>query len=431
MKLLIKNGNIVTYDKVIKGDLILENGVISAIGTFAETQADKVIDAQGKLVMPGLIDMHTHLREPGQEHKEDISTGAQAAAAGGFTTIACMPNTRPPIDNAALAAYVRYRSKDVGLTDIYPIGTITKGQKGEELAELRLMSDKGAVAFSDDGYPVFNAQTLRFALEYVKDFDGLIISHCEEPALSDGGYVHDGENAALAGLKGISAASEEVGTARDIIIAKTVGARIHIAHVSTRGALDIVRYYKSKGVDVTCETCPHYFAATDKEILNYNTNAKINPPLRTQDDANAILEGIIDGSIDALATDHAPHHFDEKNVEFSKAAFGSVGLESAVGINIKWLVDAGHIDFVKLAQLMSTNPAKILRLKDRGVIETGKRADITIIDPDIEYVFDTKDTYSKGKNSVFQGWKLKGKTLTTIVEGDIIYDKGQFFPRVK
>ncbi|HEY8443308.1 MAG TPA: dihydroorotase [Clostridia bacterium] len=427
MKTLLKNGQIVLKDKVFLGDLVFENNRIAYIGEKYEGAVDQEYDLTGKMVLPGLIDMHTHLREPGLEHKEDIESGSKSAVAGGFTAIACMPNTNPVLDNPALVAYVRYRAKEIGLCKVLPIGAVTKGQKGEALAEMRLMRDNGAVAFSDDGHPVSTARMLRLALEYVKDFDGLIISHCEDQSLSDGGFVNEGESASIAGLKGISRAAEDVGTARDILIAKALDARIHIAHVSTKGSVELIRFFKSQGVKVTAETCPQYLFATDKEILNFNTFAKINPPLREPEDNEALIQGLKDGTIDTLATDHAPHHIDEKNVEFANAAFGSIGLESAVGLNTR-LLERGF-DWTDIARFMSYNPAQILKLKDTGELKTGYLADITVIDPNIEYIFDAKKTFSKAHNSLFDGWKLKGKAIMTIVEGNIVYNNGKIMER--
>lgn len=427
MKTLLKNGNIVSNEKILKGDLVIENNRIAYIGQKYEGEFDQVYDLNSKMVLPGLIDMHTHLREPGLEYKEDIMSGSRSAVAGGFTSIACMPNTKPALDNPALIAYVKYRAKECGLCKVLPIGAITKDQKGQTLAEMRLMRDSGAVAFSDDGYPVSTAHMLRLALEYVKDFDGLIISHCEDASLSDDGYVNEGESASIAGLRGISRASEDVGTARDIIVAQTMNARLHIAHVSTKGAVEIIRFFKSQGAKITAETCPQYLFATDKEILNFNTFAKINPPLRESSDNQALIQGLKDGTIDVLATDHAPHHIDEKNVEFANAAFGSIGLESAVGLNTR-LLDLGF-EWTDLAKFMSTNPAKILKLKDTGELKVGYLADITVIDPNIEYIFDGKKTFSKSHNSLFDGWKLKGKAIMTIVEGNIVYNNGKIMER--
>ena len=427
MKTLLKNGQIVLKDKIIRRDLVFENNRITYIGAKYDGSADQEYDLTGKMVLPGLIDMHTHLREPGLEYKEDIESGSKSAVAGGFTAIACMPNTNPVLDNPALIAYIKYRAKDIGLCKVLPIGAVTKGQKGESLTEMRLMRDSGAVAFSDDGHPVSTARMLRLALEYAKDFDGLIISHCEDQSLSDGGYVNEGESASLAGLKGISRAAEDVGTARDILVAQAMDARIHIAHVSTKGSVELIRFFKSQGVKVTAETCPQYLFATDKEILNFNTFAKINPPLRESADNEALIQGLKDGTIDALATDHAPHHIDEKNVEFANAAFGSIGLESAVGLNTR-LLERGF-DWTDIARFMSYNPAQILKLQEVGELKTGFLADITVIDPDVEYIFDAKKTFSKAHNSLFDGWKLKGKAVMTIVEGNIVYNNGKILER--
>jgi dihydroorotase len=429
MKTLLKNGNIVLKDKIIRSDLVFENNRIVYIGEKYSDRADQEHDLSGKMVLPGLIDIHTHLREPGLEYKEDITSGSRSAVAGGFTAIACMPNTDPVLDNPALISYVNYKAKECGLCKVLPIGAVTKGQKGQTLAEMRLMYDSGAVAFSDDGNPISTARMLRLALEYVRDFDGLIISHCEDTSLSDGGYVHEGESASIIGLKGIPRAAEDAGTARDIIIAQSLNARLHIAHVSTKGAVELIRYFKSQGAQITAETCPQYLFATDKEILNFNTFAKINPPLRENLDNEALIQGLKDGVIDALATDHAPHHLDEKNVEFANAAFGTIGLESAVGLNTR-LLEKGF-DWTDLARFMSANPAKILKLKDVGELKIGNIADITVIDPNIEYIFDAKKTFSKAQNSLFNGWKLKGKAIMTIVEGNIVYAYGKILERAQ
>lgn len=419
--LLIKGGIVVAGGTAKKGDILVKDGLIVSVGGTVKESADKVIDASGLYVLPGLIDMHTHMREPGLEYKEDIDTGAMSAAAGGFTTVACMPNTKPVLDIPALIKYIKYRSAEAGRADVVPIGAITKGQKGAELAELRLMHDAGAVAFSDDGVPVDSALMMRNALEYAKDFDGLLISHCEDRSLSDGGSVNEGYHATVAGLKGIPAAAEEVMAARDIILAGGLGARVHIAHVSTKGTAQIIRLAKAQGIRVTAETCPQYLVATDELIADYNTFAKINPPLRTEGDRLALIEAVKDGTIDVLVTDHAPHHIDDKKVEFGCAAFGSVGLESAVGLYVSRLIGGGVIDWVKFADMASTVPAEILRLKNKGVLKAGYDADITIIDPDAEYTFDTAKTFSKSRNSAFEGWKLKGRAVRTILKGREIF----------
>ena len=416
MNILIKNGLTVVGDEYDKFDVYIEGSKIVKVGKDIDCLAEKVIDATGKVVLPGFVDMHCHLRDPGQEYKEDIASGTAAALRGGFTSIACMPNTVPPLDNAALIRYVATRAAEVDNCKVYPIGCVTKGQAGKEITEMGFMKDAGAVAFSDDGKPVSDAGVMLKALEYASSVGALIISHCEEKSLSGNGVVNEGTNGTVAGLKGIPRSAEEVMVAREIVLAETLGVRVHIAHVSTRGSVELVREAKKRGVRVTCETCPHYFTATDDEIVNYDTNAKINPPLRTQDDVDAIIEGLKDGTIDAIATDHAPHHADEKNREFDLAPFGTVGFETAFSLAYTYLVDAGHIDIVALSKLMSAGPSRILGL-GTGTIAEGERADITIVDPDLSYVVDSSKFVSKGKNSLFNGWKLTGAVIAVIVDG--------------
>ena len=415
--LLIKNGYVVLRDRMDNLDVLIDGEKIVKIERGIEERAEyDVIDASSLVVMPGFVDMHCHLREPGQEHKEDIFSGSRAALQGGFTSIACMPNTSPVIDNASLVKYVVDRGIEVGNAKVYCIGAITKGQNGKELAEIASMKEAGAVAFSDDGHPVSDGNTMRLALEYASSFSALIISHCEDLSLAAGGVVNEGYNATVCGLKGISRASEEVMVARDIILAETLNARIHIAHVSTKGSVELVREAKKRGVKVTCETCPHYFSATDDEILSYNTNAKINPPLRTESDVEAIIEGLVDGTIDAIATDHAPHHHDEKNQEFYLAPFGTSGFETAFALAYTNLVMQDYMDMPALIKLMSTNPAKILGIGG-GELKVGEVADITIVDLDKQFTVDASKFVSKGKNSLFDGWKLSGAVKHVIVDG--------------
>ena len=415
--LLIKNGYVVLQDGMENLDVLIDGKKIVKIEQGIEEKADyDVIDASSLVVMPGFVDMHCHLREPGQEHKEDIYSGSRAALQGGFTSIACMPNTSPVIDNASLVKYVIDRGIEVDNAKVYCIGAITKGQSGKELAEMASMKDAGAVAFSDDGHPVSDSNTMRLALEYASSFSSLIISHCEDLSLAAGGVVNEGYNATVSGLKGISRASEEVMVARDIILAETLNTKVHIAHVSTKGSVELVREAKKRGVKVTCETCPHYFSATDEEILSYNTNAKINPPLRTESDVEAIIEGLVDGTIDAIATDHAPHHQDEKNQEFYLAPFGTSGFETAFALAYTNLVMQDYMDLPALIKLMSSNPAKILGLGS-GEIKVGEIADITIADLDKQFTVDASKFVSKGKNSLFDGWKLCGVVKHVIVDG--------------
>lgn len=416
--ILIRNGYVVDSYLAVQKDVYIEGGRIAAVGRDLDCRADAVIDAKGKFVMPGLVDMHCHLREPGQEHKETIATGSYSALKGGYTSIACMPNTSPAIDNAALVYYVRSKAKEADNAKVYVIGSITKGQKGEELAEIAMMHGEGIVAVSDDGSYVADGGLMKNALEYAKTYNLLVISHSEDKTISGSGVVNDGVNATVSGLRGINRAAEEAAVARDIILAEHTGARLHIAHVSTAGSVELVRHAKQRGVRVTCEACPHHFTATDEEILGYNTNAKINPPLREEADVLAIIEGIKDGTIDVIATDHAPHSKNEKNREFDAAPFGTVGFETALSLAYTFLVDTGDIELPELVRLMSYNPARILGI-DGGEIKEGVIADIAVFDPEAEWIVNAGELSSKSKNSLFDGWKLTGKVTNVIVDGVI------------
>lgn len=416
--ILLKNATIVNADKISKADILIDGKNIVEVAKQIDEPATDVIDCEGKLVFPGFIDMHCHLRDPGQTHKEDIESGSRSALFGGYTAICCMPNTSPRLDNAALITYVRAKSQQAGNAEVYPIGAITRGADGKNLAEFGLMKAAGAVAVSDDGNPVENGSVMLNALKYAKTFNVPLISHSEDKSISNGGVVNDGENATVSGLKGIPQAAESAAIARDVLLAEEADAPIHIAHVSTARSVDIIRQAKKRGVKVTCETCPHYFAATDDEILSYNTNAKINPPLRSRADVDAIIAGIVDGTIDVIATDHAPHSTDEKNVEFDLAPFGTVGLETAFSVAYTVLVQNDVISLTDLCALMSYRPACILGL-DGGKIISGGTADVAIIDPDVSYTVDASNFASKGKNSLFDGWKLKGRVVTTIVGGKV------------
>ena len=416
MSLLIKNGMVVCGDETVDADVYAEGSKIVKIGANLDCAADNVIDASGKIVMPGFVDMHCHLREPGQEYKEVIASGTAAALRGGLTSVACMPNPVPPIDNAALVKYICTRAAEVDNAKVFPIGCITKGQQGKEIAEMGFMRDAGAVAFSDDGRPVSDANMMRLALEYAKGVDALVISHCEDMSLAAGGVVNEGFNATIVALRGITRVAEELMVAREVLLAEALDYRVHIAHVSTANSVSLIREAKKRGVKVTCETCPHYFSATDEEILSFNTNAKINPPLRTQADVDAIIAGLKDGTIDVIATDHAPHHADEKNREFDLAPNGTSGFETAFSVGYTFLVESGHMDLAELVDLMSRNPARILGV-DGGEISEGAVADIAIVDLEADYVVDSSRFVSKGKNSVFNGWKLKGIPRSVIVNG--------------
>lgn len=415
--ILIKNGTVIDTTETV-ADVFIEDGKIMRVGDCSGMRADKTIDASGKFVLPGLVDMHCHLREPGFEHKETIESGAYAAVKGGFTSVACMPNTDPVIDNPALVRYVSVRGEEAGYARVYPIACITKGQKGAELSEMSALKKAGAVAFSDDGKPVTDSGVMRNALEYARTFNMLIIDHPEDQAVSGDGVANEGANATIAGLRGINRAAEEIAIARDIVLAESLGAKIHIAHVSTAGGVELIREAKARNVKVTCETCPHYFCATDEEILSYNTNAKINPPLREQSDVDAIIDGIRDGTIDVIATDHAPHAADEKNREFDLAPFGTVGFETALSLAYTYLADAGNIGMTDIVRLMSHNPAKLLGLPV-VYVKPGAMADVVVFDPAREWTVRADELSGKGKNCLYDGWILKGKVTNTIVGGKI------------
>ena len=419
-KLLIKGGEVVFPDRVEKADLLIENGKIAEIGNDLRADSAEKIDAKGKTVFPGLIDMHVHLREPGFEYKEDISSGSAAAVAGGFTQICCMPNTDPVCDNAAVVGYIVSRAKEVGLCKVRPIGAITKGEKGETLAEMGKMKEAGAVAVSDDGRPVMNARIMRLAMEYASDFGLICLSHCEDKDLVDGGVVNEGYNSTLAGLKGIPRAAEEIMIAREIILAETLGKRAHICHVSTKGGVQLLREAKARGVQITAETCPHYFTLTDDVVTTFDANTKVNPPIRETDDVSAIKAGLKDGTLDCIVTDHAPHHVDEKNVEYNLAAFGISGIETSFSLSYTALVKGGVLSLSELADRMSAAPARILGLPG-GKIEQGAVADLMIADLDEKYTIDSGKFISKGKNTPFNGTEVYGKVCCTIVDGDVKY----------
>ena len=419
--ILIKNGTVVLADGCAACDLYLKDGKIVRMAKAVQEKADRVIDATGLYVFPGLIDMHVHLREPGFEYKEDIASGSAAAVRGGFTQICCMPNTQPVCDNAAVVGYIVARAKEVGLCKVRPIGAITKGSQGEQLAEIGKMEDAGAVAISDDGKPVVSARIMRLAMEYASDFGMICLSHCEDKDLVDGGVVNEGYNSTLAGLKGIPRAAEEIMIAREILLAETLNKRVHICHVSTKGGVQLIREAKARGVRVTAETCPHYFTLTDDVIMSYDANTKVNPPIREREDVEAIKLGLQDGTLDCIVTDHAPHHRDEKEVEYNLAAFGISGIETSFSLSYTNLVKTGVLTLEQLAERMSANPASILGLGG-GALREGAVADIMIADLGQEYSIDSKQFVSKGKNTPFDGMRVYGKVKYTIVDGDIKYE---------
>lgn len=419
-KLLIKGGTAVFADKCEVCDILVDGKKIVKIAKNVDEKGAKVIDAKGLHVFPGLIDLHVHLREPGFEYKEDIASGSAAAVRGGFSQVCCMPNTDPVCDNAAVVGYIVARGREVNLCKVRPIGAITKGEKGEQLAEIGKMKEAGAVAISDDGRPVANARIMRLAMEYASDFGLICLSHCEDKDLVDGGVVNEGYNSTLAGLKGIPRAAEEIMLAREIILAETLGKRAHICHVSTKGGVQLLREAKKRGVAITAETCPHYFTLTDDVIMSFDANTKVNPPIREAEDVAAIKEGLKDGTLDCIVTDHAPHHKDEKNVEYNLAAFGISGIETSFSLSYTYLVKAGVLTLEQLADRMSAAPARILGLEG-GALAEGAVADIMLADLNAKYVIDSKDFVSKGKNTPFNGTEVYGKVCCTIVDGDVKY----------
>ena len=401
-------------------DLLVEDGRIVALEPPGAIPAEgrEVIDARGLVVAPGLIDMHVHLREPGEEYKETIETGTAAAARGGFTGVACMPNTRPVNDSSAVTRFILEQADRMGRARVYPVGAISQGSLGESLSEYGELKAAGCVAVSDDGRPVMHALLMRRALEYARTFDLLVISHAEDLELRGEGVMHEGKVSVRLGLKGIPAAAEEIMVYRDIRLARLAGARLHLAHVSTAGSVAIIREAKLAGFDITAETAPHYFTLTDEAVLGFDTNAKVNPPLRSEWDREAIMEGLADGTIDVIACDHAPHSVLEKDVEFAEAAFGLIGLETSVGLSLK-LVHEGVLTMSQLIAKMSTNPAAILRVPG-GTLAPGSPADLTLIDPNREWNVDAAQFASKSRNCPFQGWNLRGKAVMAIINGNII-----------
>lgn len=439
MKLLISNGHLIdpAAPENTGMNVLIENGRVAGWLRQSEPTPEdcEVLDASGLLVAPGFIDLHVHLREPGQEHKETIASGCAAAVAGGWTSICPMPNTNPVNDNAAITRYMIEQAEHAGLANVFPIGAITKSSDGTELAEMGEMKAAGAVAVSDDGRPVPNAGIMRRAMQYARDFDLPVIDHCEDKSLSQGGVMHEGRVSLLLGLKGMPALAEDVDVVRDILLAKETGAHIHIAHVSTKGAVEAIRRAKNEHINVTCEVTPHHFTLTDQVVAGhvrtgsdrawapsaYDTNTKMAPPLRSEEHLEAVIEGIKDGTIDAIATDHAPHHHDEKALEFDRAPMGITGLETAIGLAFDQLVHRGVISLERLVEMCSTNPARIFKLQGRGALTPGSIADVTLIDPEAEWTFRSADSRSRSRNTPFDGWAFTGRAVATIVSGKIVF----------
>ena len=423
MKLLLKGGRVVDpatkTDAVL--DVLLEDGLVARLEPSIAAEGARVFEARGLVVAPGFVDMHAHLREPGEEWKETIETGTRAAAAGGFTAVACMPNTVPVNDERAVTEFILARSRESARVRVYPIGAITKGQKGEQLAEIGDLVAGGAVAVSDDGHPVASGTLFRKALEYASMFGVPVIDHCEDPDLSDEGVVNEGVVSTLLGLKGWNHSAEEVMVFRDLLLAEETGGRVHIAHASTAGSVALVRDAKRRGVRASVEVTPHHLALTEDACRAYDTRAKMNPPLRTEADRRALLEALADGTVDAIATDHAPHHEDEKNVEFARAPFGVIGLETAVSLALDRLVAAEKAPLPRLVALFSSGPCGILGLPG-GTLAPGSPADVTVIDLERLITVDVSRFQSKSRNSPFDGWALRGGPVATIVGGEIVHD---------
>ena len=424
MRLLIANGYVIDPSQGINAgkNLFTEDGRI--VGLLSQSddppEETEIVDATGLIVAPGFIDLHAHLREPGHEYKETIASGVSAAVAGGFTTVCAMPNTNPVNDNAAVTRFVIEQGQRAGLANVFPIGAITKNLEGTELAEMGEMKSAGIVAVSDDGRSVPSAGMMRRAMEYARGFDLPVIDHCEDESLARGGMIHEGHWSLILGLRGMPAAAEELDALRDCALAELTGARVHLAHVSTRGAIDAVRRAKEKGLSVTCEVAPHHWTLTDEASQDYDTNTKVNPPLRSREHIDAIIEGLRDGTIDAIATDHAPHHADEKALEYDQALSGITGLETAVGLAFD-LVRQGVISIERLVEVFANNPARIVSLESRGTLRAGAYADVTILDPAFQWTFDVSRSKSKSRNTPFDGREMTGAAVATIVAGRIVY----------
>ena len=421
-RICIKNGRVMDpasgHDAI--ADVLIADGKIAAIGIDLDTTGAEVFDATGMIVAPGFIDMHVHLREPGMEHSETIESGGRAAAAGGFTTVCCMPNTSPVNDSPVVTTYIIERARRLSPVNVYPIGAITKGSLGEELAAIGAMKQAGIVAISDDGRPVMNARVMRRAMESAKAFGLPVINHCEDLNLSAGGDMHEGFESVRMGLRGIPACSEDVMVARDILLAEVTGAKYHVAHISARHSVEMVRYAKARGLDVTTEVCPHHFTLADTDILPYDSNFKMKPPLRSCFDVEAVTEGLADGAIDVIATDHAPHPGSEKMQEFERCPFGITGLETAIGLSLEQLVHKGRISLMRMIEMFTVNPDRILKL-GKGRLLAGAVADITIFDTDRAWIFDINKSQSKSRNTPFHGREFRGGQVAAIVNGQFVW----------
>jgi dihydroorotase len=423
VRLLIKNGRVIDpgsrHDAV--ADVWIEDGVIKGVGSsLAAAAGTEVFDASGLIVAPGFIDMHVHLREPGFEHAETIESGSRAAAAGGFTSVCPMPNTKPVNDNATVTSYMIEKARRHAVVNVFPIGAITKGSAGEELAAIGSMKQAGAVAISDDGRPVMNARVMRRAMEFARSLGLPVINHCEDLHLSAGGDMHEGPESVRLGLRGIPGCSEDVMVARDILLAEVTGARYHVAHISSKHSVEMVQFAKARGLPVTAEATPHHLALADRDMKPYDSNYKMKPPLRGSCDVTAVLEGIVNGAIDAIATDHAPHPGSEKMQEFESCPFGILGLETAIGVALEQMVHPAKIDIGRLVELFTTGPARILGI-NRGTLAAGAPADVTIFSTDREWTYDVNKSFSKSRNSPFDGKTFKGGPVATVVAGEVVW----------
>ena len=424
MPIFIKGGKVVDPGRFVGvGDVLIDQGKVSAVGPNLQAPAGStMIEAKDRLVLPGFVDLHVHFREPGFEYKETIQSGSAAAVAGGFTTVCCMPNTNPVNDNQAVTEFILERARLAGLANVWPVGAITKGSEGKELAEIGDLRRSGCVAISDDGRPVMNSLVMRRAMEYALAFDLTVVDHCEDLHLAEGGCMNEGLVSTELGLPGIPSAAEDVMVARNLSLSELTGARLHLAHISTAGSVRMVREAKARGIKVTAEACPHHFTLTEEVVRGYNTHAKMNPPLRTWDDVRAIKEGLRDGTIDVIATDHAPHATQEKQQDFTEAPFGIVGLETALSLTLG-LVEEGVMSLEQAVEKLTSAPAAAFGLK-KGTLAVGADADVTIVDQQAEWVVDPGKFRSKSRNTPFVGWKVKGRVLTTIVGGRVVFEAG-------
>jgi dihydroorotase len=425
MQLILRQGRIVDPSQKLNkvADLGIEDGRVAEIAPKIRKKGRKEIDARGLLVFPGFIDMHVHLREPGREDAETIESGTNAAARGGFTGVACMPNTQPVNDSEAVTSFILERAREVSKIAVYPVGAITKGSQGKHLAEIGEMCRTGIVAVSDDGHPVQDSQVMRRAMEYSKLFNLPVIDHCEDKDLVAGGVMNEGYYSTRLGLRGINPAAEEIHVLRDAILAQQTGAQVHIAHISTKRSLQaVLRAKKEDKVSITCEATPHHLLLTEAEVSSYDTNTKMNPPLRSRDDLDALVKGIASGDVDVIATDHAPHNINDKMVEFDRAPFGVVGLETAVGLIYDRFVRTGIITLERFAQLFSLNPSRILSL-NRGTLAVDAWADVTVVDPELAWEVDSSQFCSRSRNTPFNGWKVRGGPAATIVKGKVVWSR--------